>query len=479
MANYVFGANLIENLTTGMYQNPLVIFREYIQNSCDAIDKARADEILAADEGSIEITIDKDARRITIEDNGTGIPVLDFKPTLTSIAASDKNLESNRGFRGIGRLCGVAYCKELRFTSTAKDEVVQSTMIINAENMCKKFYGKEKIKAEDLLDESINFPKVSVADPDEHFFRVELIDIVDTNNDLLDKEKVREYLSFVAPVDYKNSLGFKGLQNKILEHAAKLNFKIAGYKILVDGEHLYKPYKSNFKTTHNGADEIFDIDFRDFYDDEKNLIAWSWIGLSKFKGVIDQTSGTPDNLMRGIRLRAGNIQIGDQEALKHLFSEARGTNYFIGEVHAVDKNLIPNGRRDYFVENKACNTFEGELRKYFDELYKIYHAASDIRGFQKRISAPAEAVQDFQQGRSIFKNQAELNSELAKLNKIATTAENKIESVRKEAEQNPDSALSRVVLRMTENKIPPPVNMIRNKRKQKQNNFRPFIGAKI
>lgn len=452
MANYFFGSNLIENLTTGMYTNSLVIFREYIQNSTDALDKARAD-FLAADEGKIEITIDRAARRITIEDNGTGIPVFDFKSKLTSIAASDKNLDNDRGFRGIGRLCGIAYCRELRFTSTARGESIQATMTVDAEKLREKFYGKEKIKASDALDDSITFSTVNLDNSDEHFFRVELIDIVDTNEDLLDVKKVREYLSFVAPVDYSPQLYY---QTQIYEHAESLNFRIAEYKILVNGEPVVKNYKTDFKTTHNGSDEIFGVEFHDFFDAENNLIAWSWIGLSNFKGVIDQTGGTPDNLMRGIRLRAGNIQIGDAEALKHLFNEARGTNYFIGEVHAVDKDLIPNGRRDYFVENESCKAFEAALKKYFEELHKIYHVASDIRGLQKKIDAPAEAARDFNDGVSLFKTRGELNTELARLNKIAESAEKKISDMRQDATKDEASPLSRVVLRMTDKKVNPP-----------------------
>ena len=40
MYEYVFGANILENLTTGMYKDSKVSYREYIQNACDQIDKA-------------------------------------------------------------------------------------------------------------------------------------------------------------------------------------------------------------------------------------------------------------------------------------------------------------------------------------------------------------------------------------------------------------------------------------------------------
>lgn len=34
------GKNILDNLTTGMYSDSKVIYREYIQNACDQIDLA-------------------------------------------------------------------------------------------------------------------------------------------------------------------------------------------------------------------------------------------------------------------------------------------------------------------------------------------------------------------------------------------------------------------------------------------------------
>lgn len=470
------GVFTLESLVNGMYPSSLDTFREYIQNSCDSIDKARADKILAEDGGIVEITIDTDERRITIEDDGKGISVLDFKSTLTNIGYSDKSLETDRGFRGIGRLCGLAYCRELRFVSTARDEGIQSTVIFDAAKLSKlfheNFYTKKKYTVKEALDEIVSFETV-VADNDEHFFRVELIDIVDTNNSLLDIEKVREYLSFVAPVTYSPNFYY---QTEIYKHADELNFKITEYKILINGEPLDKPYKVNVQT-RMGKDEIFGVDFRDFYDEAGNLIAWCWIGLSTIKGVLSEEKSSPDYKMRGIRLRAGNIQIGNQEVFKILFKEDRGTNYFIGEVHAVDKNLIPNARRDYLEENPAYKTLEAALTDYFAELNKIYRIASKIRSCYSEINKPAETERDFQAGRSKIKNRVELDAELAKLNKVAEGAEKKISSMRQMAEENPESALSRVVLRMTDNQSavnPPPIHVLY--RRINKNHFRHLIG---
>ena len=42
----VIGKNILENLTTGMYYDSKVIYREYIQNACDQIDKAEKQGLL-------------------------------------------------------------------------------------------------------------------------------------------------------------------------------------------------------------------------------------------------------------------------------------------------------------------------------------------------------------------------------------------------------------------------------------------------
>ena len=58
MGEPVAGKFLLEILTKGMYSNPMHVYREYIQNSTDSIDKAIADGILSTSEAAIHIQID-------------------------------------------------------------------------------------------------------------------------------------------------------------------------------------------------------------------------------------------------------------------------------------------------------------------------------------------------------------------------------------------------------------------------------------
>lgn len=448
MADYVFGANILENLTTGMYKNSQIIFREYIQNSCDAIDKAVALGILYANEGNIDIWIDTDKRFISVEDNGTGITAREFETTLQSIAQSNKQLDTEKGFRGIGRLCGLAYCRELIFSTTAKNENIISTMRIDAEKLRSRFYGDKKYTAQEVLNDVITIEKKTSDEVlTNHWFKVEMIDINDENEVLLDISIIRDYLSFVVPVEYRNTFF---LSQKIYEHAATLNFKIDEYRINLNGDQLVKKYKTDFKTSQ-GEDEIFDLSFKDFYNDGGQLIAWSWIGLSKFKGVIEQNSKTPNNKMRSIRLRKGNIQIGDEDALQKLFSEERGIHYFIGEIFVVDRNLIPNSQRDYFIENSALKIFENVLTDYFEELHKLYYRASELNSAVKGVKSLEIAEEKFKNQVFVSRtHQAEEEEKLAATRDKAEGYARKVERRHQEALDNPNNILSQVTRRIIE-----------------------------
>lgn len=394
MDEYIFGANILENLTTGMYKDSKVSYREYIQNACDQIDKAVQMGILSSiSEGKIEIWLNQDERTISIEDNATGIPEKDFERTLANIADSSKKADSDKGFRGIGRLCGLAYCKELVFTSTAKGEDTISVMRCNAQKMRKllnRNINGEKFTASYVLNEIYDFEYSHDKNRiNEHSFKVELIGVNEENTDLLDLEQVKNYLSFTAPVSYQNTFIY---QSEIYKHAEKLNYSIDEYNITIDGEDIFKKYSTRFKT-RKGDDEISDIEFKDFYDDEGNLIMWLWFGISNFKGVISKGIE-----MRGLRLRKENIQIGNEDALQKLFNEDRGQHYFIGEVFAVSKHLIPNSQRDYFNENQMRVYFEDELKRYFKEvLSKVYRVCSEANSSFKKIDDFKKKVTEYQE----------------------------------------------------------------------------------
>ncbi|TLS54124.1 ATP-binding protein [Paenibacillus antri] len=455
MADYIFGANILENLTTGMYQDSKVIYREYIQNACDQIDKAVKEGLLKHDEGTIKIWLDRDKRTIIIEDNATGIPAASFQETLGNIADSDKKIGEDKGFRGIGRLCGLAYCNELIFSSSVKGEETESIMVCDAKKMRRLIDENARGKkhtANEVLNAINRFERKKTNNIDSHFFRVELNYINSENTDLLDFQQIKDYLSFVAPVPYQNSFIYR---TDIYNHAKEIGTKIDEYNITLDGEPIFKRYTTILKesSTGNKYDDIFGVHFKDFHKNGE-LIAWMWVGISRFQKAIPKI-----NQMRGLRLRKENIQIGGEDALQKLFKEDRGNSYFIGEVFAVNRDLIPNSQRDYFNENPARADFERELQRYFnDELYKIYHDGSTINSAYKKIDTYEKKETEFKvkETAGLFVDASHRERELKSVletKKAAESALGKIDKVKNKSDGLMQKVIQRIELERPKRKI--------------------------
>lgn len=386
------GKNILDNLTTGMYSDSKVIYREYIQNSCDQIDVAIQEGLLQPKEGIVDIFTDINKRYISIKDNATGVKNSVFVEELGDIANSNKEIGKNKGFRGIGRLCGLGYCKTLKFTTSYSGEDIKSTMTCDAKKMREMLAENKKYTLDEIWDTIVSFDS-EPAETDEHFFEVEMFEITKVNTELLDNDKVREYLSFVAPVPYRNTFI---LRNQIYNHALKLDCNIDEYCVKINGYQIFKEYTTKLKEPSGLSlkiyDDISELEFHDFKNNNGELIAWMWVGLSRFEKQIPKV-----NQMRGLRLRSSNIQIGNDDSLQSLFKEPRGNYYFVGEVFAVNSSLIPNSQRDYFNENETRVEFEDLLREYFyDTLHKIYYNANKIKNAYKRQEDYISKVEEFE-----------------------------------------------------------------------------------
>ena len=110
-SNVLLGGDILGLITAGMYNDPMVVYREYIQNAADAI-FAKGNS-----GGVISVGIDVVGSRLTIQDNGTGLTPQDAAKRLVQIGSSTKTLGLDRGFRGIGRLSALAFADSVTFTT--------------------------------------------------------------------------------------------------------------------------------------------------------------------------------------------------------------------------------------------------------------------------------------------------------------------------------------------------------------------------
>ena len=440
------GKNIIENLTTAMYENSYTVYREYIQNSADSIDKAIENGLLSKQEAYIEIEIDECRRVVSIHDNACGIPKESFYKTLSDIADSQKDRTKDKGFRGIGRLAGIAYCRKLIFKSSYKGESIQSTMTWNGDLLRQILADKNQHpSASELVDKIITCTTEN-CDIDKHFFEVVMEGIIPESDNLIDEHEVIEYLQAVAPIKYSNTFVYR---SKIYDYAKENNLSIDEYKIIINGNPIYKPYKTTIYEgtidNKNPFDEIKDVQFELFKNKKGEILGWMWYGISKFEKQIPII-----NAMRGIRVRKENIQIGNEDTLGYpkFYKEQRGNLYFFGELFAVHPDLIPNARRDYFNTNSTLKEFENAIYPLLhDELHKLYYYANKVKNSAKKIAKYAEEKNTYEtkleNGEFISPDDQQTAEQVLEKHKIdAEKAARELERRKKDSESN--EVLSRV-----------------------------------
>lgn len=426
------GKDVIESLTLGMYEDCRFIYREYIQNSADAIDKAVEIGLMSRDDGSIYVEIDSDKRTISIQDNATGISEKEVLPVLRNIARSSKKRGEDKGFRGIGRLGGLGYCSKLIFETSFFGEAVKSIMIWDAEML--KYIINDRTSHEEAVEVLSKVTTLTTAKEkkEEHYFKVILEDV--TSEELLDVKSVSDYLSMVAPIDISSQFIYR---NQINDFKSKHNIVVDTYNIFINGDQIYKPYTSQIYDEANGGkkkvDDILNIQFLLSKDENNQIIYWGWYSISCLKGQMK-----PINIARGIRLRKENIQIGDEEICKKFFTKTedqRFSFYYFGEIHALSKGLIPNSRRDYFGESSECRDFERRIRQDFLKLKDLCYDAQKIRSssitIQKGNELRAKIEKKEKDGYTSQSEKNELQLQLENQKKKEVQAEKQLANVTK------------------------------------------------
>lgn len=387
MDNPQIGKDVIESLTLGMYEDCRFIYREYIQNAADAVDKAISLSLLKKGEEAIHVTIDIDNKKISIHDNATGIEQSNVMRILRNIAHSTKKRGEDKGFRGIGRLGGLGYCSKLIFKTSYYGEPVKSIMTWDAE-MLKNIINDRRSNEEAVqVLSQVTQLETCNEDIEAHYFEVVMENV--TSDDLLDINSVTEYLSMVAPVDISSQFIFR---SKIRNYMKGNKLSVDTYNIFVNNDQIYKPYTSAIYEDNNGGkrkvDDILDVEFLLTKDNKGEVMYWGWYTISCLKGQMK-----PKNIARGIRLRKENIQIGDEEICKKFFTKTedqRFSFYYFGEIHALSKGLIPNSRRDYFSDSIECVEFEKCIKQDFLKLKELCYDAQKLRSSATTIAKGQE-----------------------------------------------------------------------------------------
>ncbi|HKY21333.1 MAG TPA: ATP-binding protein [Vicinamibacterales bacterium] len=383
----LFGAFILETLTVGMYEVPRLALREYIQNAFDSTREAIRMNLVTEDEAIIEVTLKTAEQEVIIRDNGVGLPAQSAAKILTSIGASTKSHRSQAGFRGIGRLAGIAFANKIRFSTKFRNdpEVTEVTFDGSQMRELMKPGNEHGLTAQSLLKRTVTTRTIPARPEEDHFFEVRLIGFTDPPTECTSVADMKTFLSHVAPVDYAPDFSFR---EKVRAAALEFGLPVEAVKITVRAEEgeateVFKPYGELYAyqgrlpdedaptpdPTDPTADVLLEFEGSkvtqtrlrdvDFYE-SKTKRWFMWVGKKGKSGAYIEPSPW------GIRARVKNIQIDGTDLMADVFgrdsaSNKRFNQWCVGEVFFKADALVPNARRDGFEHDPAWKEVKDEL----------------------------------------------------------------------------------------------------------------------
>lgn len=382
------GGDLIDILTTGMYLNPLNVLREFVQNATDSFEKLSPNDRKGL---SVQIWADKNKRTVTVKDNGPSLASSDIERHLLSLGFSEKKGKHARGFRGIGRLAALGYCEFLIFRIyNGADDCI--TKLTYSRPRLREWMSsrRETNDIYDLVQFIVSREEEEIT-PETvkggSFFEVTMVDVdkVDRKDCFLDEPSISAYLSQVCPVPFSPDFTFADAIERELEDY----FDQMYVNIHLNGSStpIYKPYSNSVLYQKGELGTVTDVVTDFIWDDDGEAIAFIWYAEHDFNGTI-----MPSSLQGRIRVRQGNIQLGEANFLNEWFSETRFNGWHIGELHILSEKLVPNARRDAFLASEFSGELQNLFESHFMNMSQLCRESSKKRSLEvARTKAETEA----------------------------------------------------------------------------------------
>jgi molecular chaperone HtpG len=404
MSDNKVGAGILNIITESLYDNPIVVFREYVQNSMDSILKSESGI------SDCEIRIWNSGRNLFFLDNGNGVKRENFKDEMIKIGASSKKKQRNLGYKGIGRLSGVPYCKELFFVNIY-DYTNKKAQIykINSEGYDKikndeKYSNLSFVELMEIIGHYQEEVDISVETDiyselkryNEMFknsnsgFMVLLRDISMVLNNTIENEGFFQELQWLLPVDFYDDL-YNSDKSELFKELTTDNIEgvmpARHCKIYYNDTPIFRPIKREM--------------LRDYVC--KNNFKYA-VGFHTFKGdkiVIDK-----NNSFSGIRIYIDNMLLCDEnellQSLDHYGLLAHTSNGQLQSVRGIgamiyitDKvNISANARRTFIeVTDNDSLEFLKMLAEFVNTIYDTRYALSNYISAKSKQQAGQERLQ--------------------------------------------------------------------------------------
>lgn len=392
-------------LADDLYPRKLEIVREYIQNASDALDSFSRVSDVINDPTDPLIKVSIQGRSLIIWDNGIGMDAAEIQK-LKRIAYSEKKVGREAGYKGIGRLAGIAVAKKLIISSTSFGDPQLHRFEFRARDLHADIDEARRRGAQEsataVLNRHITISAIDV-DPRDHYTMVELREIDDPDSDLLDATKLREFVGDIAPVGFDPSFTHaatitSALRREVPDYSPKTIWLATG-----PGERVqvFKPYTNEM--------ELADPDFVPIRDQGGDMVAYCWyaakgrpiLGKMRPTGKIFTVSSGESKEERrrfaGLVYKLFGFSIGDRTLpLKTLWpKEYTRPLWFTGEIHVINKDVTPTTDRSNFVENSASkDLYAAGQRVLAKDLNRRAEQISDTRGTYDLTERARKSIAD-------------------------------------------------------------------------------------
>lgn len=403
------GAGILNIITESLYDKPIVVFREYVQNSVDSFQKLES--TVSSDKLFSKIWLENN--NLYFLDNGIGISKNEFYKKMIKIADSEKKRVENIGYKGIGRLSGLPYCDRLYFVNICsyKNDIFQKYLIdgvrykqmksqlsdYDFDDLMKEIGTyKEVVSGDELLEikSIVGLYKDMFVNQDTGFLVV-LENIGKVLKQTIMGDDFYKELGWLLPVKFKDELLNSDLQQlfrDLTEPLPQTNIIPAkAYNIYFNNVVIERPISRDMLRDYTCKTSLkYAIGFHSFYQDRIAI--------------------TRGNEFSGIKLYLDNILLCDESELIPILHRYGLVGHSVNEliqsvkgmgaiIYITDKVSISANARRTFIEITDDDAYEF-LKLLAEFINNIYDARYALSKYYTAVNAMEQSQDNLEQLRA-------------------------------------------------------------------------------
>lgn len=388
------GSEIIDQLSSDIYSGPGSIMRELIKNAYDSYLGVPSDEL--EDDGyEREIVISRERNkgigRILIADHGIGQTIEDLRAFVQiSISRKQGELENATGFRGLGSWSILGAGSKILITSTKKEHSYESRLVMDV----RKIYSK--MSPQTTLDEILNNVECISFEEREysgtiHGTTIEIIcdgEPVLVNSHELNRLYVytdpsnlnlKDLLIRTCPIPYSSE---GGAHKQILALYGETGY--VPTQISLDGTQLERKLPA----------ELTEVNMQDIHIAGR-LAAKSWFAENPDESNEVRKIDEKKHLLGGpgIQLMKLNVPIGSKSVFNRGPRNATLLKWYVGEIHIVHPEVLPDASGQNLRAGTVRELFIQELQRFYEELEERGEKKSVRLNMKKKLAEGMAAAE--------------------------------------------------------------------------------------